>query len=233
MPAASERVALLHTGSGLVSVFQGTSRSMALALELTHLVDELLLNDAIAHGSLSLAGHRRLLAHLVAADEAGHDAVLVTCSSIGPAVEAVRDLVAIPVVRVDDRLAATAVRMGPRVGVVATLRTTLEPTSNLIQKYASELGSETTVDARLCSGAFEILTAGDRERHDEMVRGEIASIQGEVDVVVLAQASMARVLEAQHEGAEPPAGAPILSSPEFALRHLCEILDGRHVEEPA
>ena len=46
---------------------------------------------------------------------------MVTCSSIGPAVEAGAKLMGVPVLRVDQPMADIAVQTGKRIGVIATL----------------------------------------------------------------------------------------------------------------
>ena len=56
------------------------------------------------------------------AHEAGADAVMVTCSSIGPGVEVARQLLDLPIFRIDEAMAESAVNVGTRIGVAATLR---------------------------------------------------------------------------------------------------------------
>jgi Asp/Glu/hydantoin racemase len=124
-----------------------------------------------------------------------------------------------PVVRVDDAMAEKAVTMGPRIGVLATLRTTLEPTTTLVRSKAGE--SEVTVIDYLCEGAFEAVMAGDTATHDARVSAALLEIQTRVDVVVLAQASMARVLALMEPGALK---VPVLSSPELAVRRVADAM---------
>ena len=69
--------------------------------------------------------------YAASAQEAGADFILFTCSSIGPAVETAATLTDVPVLRVDQPMADKAVQLGKRIGVIATLSTTLEPTSDL------------------------------------------------------------------------------------------------------
>ena len=71
----------------------------------------------------------------------------------------------------------------------------------------------------MCDGAFDALSAGDRERHDELVRAGLRELIADVDVVVLAQASMARVVETLPD--ESP--VPILSSPRLGMQRVAEL----------
>ena len=74
--------------------------------------------------------------------EAGADYILFTCSSIGAAVEASAALTKVPVLRVDQPMADQAVQTGKKIGVIATLPTTLEPTSDLVKRRAAAAGKE-------------------------------------------------------------------------------------------
>src|SRR5690606_14759945 len=111
----------------------------------------------------------RVVEHSGSAERAGADYILVTCSSIGAAAGSAMMLTNVPVLRVDQPMADLAIRSGNRIGVVATLPTTLGPTSDLVTRRAKALGKDISLTSKLCEGAFEALMAGDAERHDQMV----------------------------------------------------------------
>ena len=138
-----------------------------------------------------------------------------------PAVEAGARLTGVPVLRVDQPMADQAVATGRRIGVIATLSTTLEPTADLIQRRAALAGKEITLVAKLCDGAFEALMSGDGATHDAKVAAALRELSQQVDVMVLAQASMARVVDAL-----PAADRqiPILASPGIAVDYLATVL---------
>jgi Asp/Glu/hydantoin racemase len=159
--------------------------------------------------------------HLVSAEEAGADIILVTCSSIGPAVEAAEPLIGVPVLRVDRPMADRAVTTGRRVGVIATLSTTLDPTSDLIRRRALAANRDVALTSRLCEGAFDALMGGDAARHDAIVGKALAELAAAVDVIVLAQASMARVVESLPAEVRK---TPILASPPLAIDYLASVL---------
>jgi len=127
-----KKLALLHTVAGLTATFQQLCVELMPNVEIYHIVDESLLRNTIREGAPSPATYRRLADYLRGAEEAGADAVLVTCSSMGPCVEAARPMVGIPVVRVDEPMAEKAVQTSTRIGAAATLATTLKPTTELI-----------------------------------------------------------------------------------------------------
>jgi Asp/Glu/hydantoin racemase len=164
---------------------------------------------------------RRVVEHVAHAERTGAAAVLVTCSSIGEAAELSRPYVGIPVYRVDVPMAAEAVATGRRIGVLATLESTLDPTRRLIERAAQAAGRAVELSTSVCPGAFAALRAGDSATHDEIVAAEVARLAGDADVLVLAQASMARIVTAL--GDDGPK-VPVLTSPESGVRQLADVV---------
>jgi len=127
----------------------------------------------------------------------------------------------VPVLRVDQPMADKAVQMGIKIGVVATLSTTLEPTSDLVRRRAILAGKEIELTSRLCEGAFDALMSGKPELHDESVASALKELSQQVDVILLAQASMARVV---NQLSDEDKKVPILTSPKLAVQHLADVL---------
>ena len=185
------------------------------------MVDESLIQDTVRAGSLRKSTIRRLVSQIASAETAGADAVLVTCSSIGPGVTLAQQLFDIPVLRIDDAMAEAAVRQAHTIGVLATLRTTLDPTTALLREKAAEAGRAVKLIECLCEDAFPAVLAGDTETHDRMLRHALVEDLKEVDVIVLAQASMARVVATLAPGTLQ---ATVLSSPELAVQRVRQAL---------
>ncbi|WP_220399091.1 aspartate/glutamate racemase family protein [Granulicella sp. WH15] len=221
----AQTLALIHTSPTLTPLFGALCAEQMPETTIFHMVDESLIKDTIRNGYLRRVTMRRLLAMIESAEMSGADAVMVTCSSIGAGVELGKQLFDFPVVRVDDAMAEQAVRMGRRIGVMATLRTTLEPTIALLQAKAAEAGREIEIVSSLCDGAFDAVLAGDTATHDRILSQALQNDMKGVDVVVLAQASMARVVKAMPEGL---LAMPVLSSPELAVRRAAEIMASRN-----
>ena len=170
-----KRAAFIHTVTGLAEPFQQLATELLGDVEVFSLVDESLLRRTIRQGRLQTRTMRRLAGLVASVEDEGVDAILVTCSSLGPAVEAARPLCAVPLLRVDEPMVLQAVHGGDRIGVLATLSTTLEPTVSLVEQVATREGRDVAVTAQLCDGAFEAVTKGDVERHDALVRGARAA----------------------------------------------------------
>ena len=212
---------LVHTSATLVPVFAQLCKEKLPGVNVFNIADDSLVKGIIAAGSLTPVIARRVASYLESAELAGADYILVTCSSIGPAVEAGAKLIGVPVLRVDQPMADKAVASGKKIGVVATLRTTLEPTADLIQRRADKAGKEIELSSKLCEGAFEALMSGDAATHDVKVAAALKELSQQVDVVVLAQASMARVVGTL---APEDKRVPILASPAIAVDYLATVL---------
>jgi Asp/Glu/hydantoin racemase len=216
-------VTLIHTVAGLAPVFNGLAREvLPIGTHVVHVVDEDLLQDTIRRGSIADDTRSRLAAYVDFAAESGADAVMVTCSSVGPVVDALAPRAALPVIRVDVAMADQAVQGGQRIGVLGTLATTLEPTAALIRARAAAAGRDVVVEARVAEGAFEALQRGDTVEHDRRVTALMQELLGRVDVMVLAQASMARVAEQLPADVQR---APILTSPRLGVERLRTVLE--------
>jgi Asp/Glu/hydantoin racemase len=225
-----QTLALIHTSPTLTPIFGALCSRYMPETAIFHMVDESLIADTIRQGRLRRVTMRRLLSMIESAAMAGADAVMVTCSSIGSGADIGQQLFDLPVIRVDEAMAEAAVRMGRRIGVMATLRTTLEPTIALLREKAAFAGIEIEIVDALCDGAFEAVLAGDTATHDRILSEALRNDMKGVDVVILAQASMARVVKAMPDGT---LSVPVLSSPELAVKSARAILAGLNSAEPA
>ncbi|MFD2036525.1 aspartate/glutamate racemase family protein [Belliella marina] len=218
-----KKLGLIHTSATLVPVFQKLCAENLQGIEVFNIVDDSLIKDVIAQGKLTPHTAKRVVDHVAAAAHAGADYIMVTCSSIGVAVETAASLNQVPVLRVDQPMADLAIQTGKKIGVVATLATTLEPTSDLVKRRSVILGKGIEITSKLCQGAFEALMNGDSETHDTIVSSALKSLAKEVDVILLAQASMARVVDTLSEEDKI---VPIISSPPEAMKYLASQLNG-------
>jgi glutamate racemase len=216
----SPKIGVIHTSPATVELFGRLLRERIPGASVINLLDDSILPELRDNGNdLSAVEPRwRDYARIVSAR--GVDIVLNACSTIGAMGERVQADIPQPIVRVDAAMAAEAVRRGDRIGVLATLATTLGPTSSLIRETAEAVGRTVTVDAELVEGAYPALMAGDQAGHDDLVLAALARSTAANEVVVLAQASMARAAT-RLDGA---AAAKILSSPAFAVEDVAQRL---------
>lgn len=218
----SKTIALLHTSATMIPVFKALTDELVPGAAIFNMVDESLLRDIVRDKGLGEPTAARLIGHVHAAEQAGAQIILVSCSSMGRAVERSRGSCSSIVLRVDEPMADKAIETGSRIGVIATLPSTLKPTVELIQERAAAKGKRLSIESCLVEGAFEAVISGNGARHDELVKAALKDLVGRVDVVVLAQASMARVVDAMSPDQKT---VPILSSPRLAVERIRELLD--------
>lgn len=217
-------LALLHTTASLSPLFTSLCTRHLPDIRLLHFLDESLIKNTIAAGRLERPTMRRLISLVGSAFDAGADCVLVTCSSIGPAVDIAASLYDQPVIRVDAAMAEQAVTKGRRVGVLATLPTTLAPTVDLVRRKAAEADRDVEVVEHLCGGAYEAMMSGDTETHDRIVGRAVREAMRGVDAIVFAQASMARAMDCLTADEIP---APVFTSPELGVQRARDVLAGK------
>lgn len=215
------RICLIHTAPLMVQLFTPLCKDRLPDVKVTQIINESMIRDTIEAGRVRQGTIDALHTFADACFKLGTELVMVTCSSIGPAVDLIQSRFKKPVLRVDEPMAEAAVARGRRIGVALTLRTTLQPTADLLRRKAEEAGKEVELVECFCEGAFEAVMAGDTETHDALVSKAMINKLGEVDVIVMAQASMARVVERLPRGALT---APVLSSPALALDYVRERL---------
>lgn len=212
---------LLHTVPALADTFHRRLGDLDPGLALTHVADPALLARAIDTGVDGWV-RDRVLAHVRHLVASGADAVLVTCSSIGEAAEAAARHVDVPVLRVDlamaERAVGTAAQAGGRVAVLATLTSTLGPTTRLLERLAAGY-PEVVIDAEVVPDAAAARSGGDPATHDRLVRAAVSRAASASDVVVLAQASMAAALDGS-----ATLGAPVLESVSTGAARLLDTL---------
>jgi Asp/Glu/hydantoin racemase len=213
---------LIHTSAILVPMFAELCSKYLPNVKVFNIVDDSLIKNTIACGKLTPSTSKRVVNYVSSAEEGGADFVLVTCSSIGASVETAATLHNIPVLRVDQPMADKAILSGKKIGVIATLNTTLEPTCDLVKRRAIFLNKEIELTAIVCDGAFEALMSGNALLHDEKVKKALIELSKTVDVILLAQASMARVVATLSESEKI---VPIFASPEIAIQHIATLVN--------
>lgn len=207
------RIVLLHTVAGLVDDFR--QRLAHLDVEVLHVLDETLLRDLLADRPRH-AVFARLTDQIRLAEQAGADLVVVTCSSTSPGVDPARPLVGVPVLKVDDPMARIAVRDGGRIGLLCTATSTLEASTALLTEHSAAAGTVIDVDPVLLPEAYAALHRGDREAHDRIVVDAALDLATRVDVLVLAQASLAHL----QEGLAVKLDVPVLASPGLLVEEV-------------
>jgi len=209
------RIAFIHTVGGLVETFRTLANSELPDADSFHILNESLLQDLLNTGP-SAAITRRIVRQALLAADTTPDLVVFTCSSTSPAIDSARSLTDVPIIKIDDPMAAEAAAAGERIAILCTTQSTIVPSTSLIESHARALGKSVAVEARFVEGAFDALRAGRHDEHDRKVTLAAQEIAGRADVLVLAQASLAHLRDPL--GKALP--VPVLSSPPLLMDDL-------------
>lgn len=214
------RVGVIHTSPATVELFGKLIGNRVPGVAIINVLDDSILPELRDNGGVLAAVEPRWRAYAKIVSERDVDVILNACSSIGEFCSRVQPEIRQPIVRVDGGMARAAVSRGSSITVVATLATTLRPTRDLIRETARDVGHSGRLESVLVEGAYPALVAGDQSRHDDLVAAALEKAVQTSDVVVLAQASMARILPRLAERLQ----AKVLASPSFAVDDVLEQL---------
>ncbi len=216
-------VALIYTSTTpelIETVEREVKKVLGKNVDLMTYEDGSILKDTIEAGKVTGKAAGKLVTLYMRAVGEGADAILNLCSSVGEVADACQDIanfIGVPIVRVDEAMCCEAVRNGKKIGVMATLLSTLEPTKNTLLRVARELGKDVELVDGLIEGAFGL----DQDLFKERMLHQAEEMKNQVDVLLFAQGSMAYCEEYIAE----KVNKRVLSSPGFGARELQRVLE--------
>jgi Asp/Glu/hydantoin racemase len=213
-----KKIGFVHTGVAIADMFKPMIAERLPGVATFHIVDDSLIQDLLQEEQFTPSILKRLCNQIELAEEAGAEMIMVTCSSIAPGVDVARKMVGVPVMKVDEPMAEKAVSLSDNIGVMATAKTTMAPSVNLIKEKAAEAKKRITIHQTLNPEAFDCFLKGDMQTHDQIVKAAGQELKGKVGVIVLAQASMGHLAE----DLQDITGVPVLKSPPLAMDALLE-----------
>ncbi|MGY5806494.1 aspartate/glutamate racemase family protein [Rhizobium sp. LEGMi198b] len=182
-------IACLHTAESNIAIYDEAAKELGLpAGALRHHVRADLLFAAERAGGLTpeIEAETAAVLQQLAQDA---DAVVLNCSTLGPAALLAANTSTAPIVRADGALAENAVKSGGKVAVLCTTETTIAPTTRLFEEAARTTGAE--IDLRLIKGAWALFRAGEQDAYLAGIAEATAAAYREgAKTVVFAQASM-------------------------------------------
>jgi Aspartate racemase len=217
----TRKLAMIHTTPVTIASMKELAAKTIPGVQTVNFLDDSILPQLIQNGGNVAEVEERLLAFAHFAEDVGADVILSVCSSVGEVVEKMRAAVSIPVVRIDEAMAETALARGERIGVVATLSTTMSPTLRLLRQKAEALGKTCAFESVVADEAYRLLMQGDTESHDRIVAEKLADLGTRCDVIILAQASMARAVSRLPEAEQ----GRFLTSPELAMQRVKTVFE--------
>ncbi len=212
-------LAIIHTTPATIASLKQLALEVLPGCTVINFLDDSILSQLANNGGDLTQVEERLIVYARFAEQAGADIILEACSSAGEVTKKMRSVVKIPVVRIDDAMAEQVVVKARTIGVAATLMTTLKPTMKLLEEKAAEAGVSNILKPVLVNGDYQKLMLGDRPGHDEELVRAFSILLEEVDVIVLAQASMASVVSRMSVEVQ----SRIYSSPALAMEQVKQL----------
>lgn len=214
-----KKVVVIHTTPVTIPMMKELIEKTCQNTEIVNLLDDSVLPEINEAKTITEGVKYRLNTLLVIAQTMGADAVLCACSSIGGIVEAGARLISVPVLRIDEPMAQQAAAF-LRIGVAATHNSTLEPTTELILRKLRQAGRKAEIETDLIESAGTLLSEGKQEEYDRIVGERLRALKERNEVVVLAQASMARAVNCFPKEERDN----FLTSPASGVRALADLL---------
>ena len=205
-------IAFLHTAAVHIETFNALGRELAPELTLTHAVREDLLSAAEKAGLVTPALDMKTQEALFGLADGGARVVVCTCSTLGASAEAAAEESDVPILRIDRAMADLAVTTGKRIGVCACIPATVPNTQTLIRSSAAQAGRDVEVTAFIFDDVWTLFREGRLADYYEGIAARLTEAARGVDVLVLAQASMAPAATLC-DGLD----APVLSSPRIGF----------------
>lgn len=209
------KVVLIHTSPVSLNDLKALFKEIVPEVEMVNIIDDSLLDEVKKNGQINPAIISRMCAYVQVAKTLKPDLIFNQCSSVGEAFDIARKQADCKTLKIDEAMAEKAVELGNRIGVVATVASTVKPSCNLVRTKAKEANKDVTVTEYLVDGALDILMSGDVDKHNELVIKAIRKAEAENDVVVLAQGSMTAILPLLGETTKP-----VLTSPRLAVERV-------------
>jgi len=204
------RVALVHALAHSVAPINAEFERAWPEARRMNLLDDSLSADLAHAGALDERMHERFVALADYALRTGVSGILFTCSAFGPSIDAVRRRwPEVPVLKPNEAMIEDAVRIGRRIGLVASFAPTLA-------SMPAEFPPGTELRPVLAEGALEALNRGDAATHDRLVADAAQRIAVHCDAIALAQFSLARAAPT----VERAVSLPVLTTPGNAVRAL-------------
>lgn len=220
-----KKIGIIHTTPATVAGLKQLIAENIKDATVINILDDSILPDMINQNAVPFV-EKRWIGYAKTLAEMGADVILSACSTVGEIAEACNKQMELPVLRIDEAMAESAIAKAESaiakqvdISVLATLATTLEPTIRLIERKAKDSSAQVKLRPILVEGAYQALQDGDMAVHDAKIRQAIRAALKQSPVLVLAQASMAAAWGEREESDR------ILTSPVLGIKRLKQVLE--------
>ena len=215
------RIALIHATPVAIDPIVSAFKRLWPAARTTSLLEDSLAPDLAADGELTERMIERFVTLARYVRGCGADAILFTCSAFGPAIEAARAAMDVPVLKPNEAMLDEALNAGTRIGLIATFAPSIPSLKQELEDLAMQKGVKLSIRTSAVPSALAALHDGQPAEHDRLIAAAAAEME-DCDALVLGQFSMASAAETI-----PARGArKVLTSPASAVLRLKQALGG-------
>ena len=147
-------------------------------IEIMHLVDDTIQRDNLKAevGQIPKVNFYKFAQYAHNLEEAGVDMILLACSTFNFSAELARPMINTPIAQIDRVMMETAVRNGTKIGLLATLPTTVPSSRRLLEIAGEEAGKKIEIETVLEAQAFKEYSKGNFDKHNEILLEAIDSL---------------------------------------------------------
>jgi Asp/Glu/hydantoin racemase len=212
---SSPRIALIHATPVAIEPIAGTFRRLWPEARTTNLLEDSLAPDLAEAGRITEDIVERFVTLARYTRRCGADAVLFTCSAFGPAIEAARAALDIPVLKPNEAMLEEALASGTRIALLATFAPSIPALKRELEQMARQRNLQLEITTQTIPAALTALHAGLAGEHDRLIARASEELDG-CDALILGQFSMASAAGLIPERA----GRKVLTSPVSAVMRL-------------
>lgn len=214
-----KRILLVHAYGPSIAPIVEAFKTQWPEAEALNLLDEALYADVGADGVLApdMPGRiERLLSH---AAQSRADGIIFTGSTFGPAVDAARARISIPVLKADEAMCDRIAGRSQRVLVVCTAKRALPVIRANILAAASARGTHPDLTDLCPAGAKDAISDGDHATHDRLI-AECVEAAGQYDLIAFGQISMVPAIRLLR----PETAERVLATPQCSVERMRELV---------
>jgi aspartate/glutamate racemase len=220
---SDQTLGIIHAIHLTIGAMQPFLKKFIPEVQVVHLCDDTIQRDNIAAGVgvIPKVNYYKFAQYAHNLEEAGVDAILLACSTFNYAAELARPMINVPILQIDRPMMEQAVSHSRRIGLLATLATTVPSSERLLNIVAREQGREVSVKTVLRAEAFQAWQKGDLDTHNALLLEEIDRLSQEVDSIVMAQLSMSALAPRLEQ-----TRVPVYNSGTTGFARVREVLNG-------
>jgi Asp/Glu/hydantoin racemase len=213
------KVAMISSTRAVFGSMEAAFKAVFPEAETIHLLDETLLDLFRQDGGLSIRSRRKALQMALTAQDAGVNGILVTCSSLSPAVDEMRPFLTIPIVKIDEPMVEHVIQSAETIALIASAEAVLKSVDPLVQSKSRQLNRQVSLRRVILSDLWPLLQKDASSFYREVGKACTQAAK-ECQAVIITQVSMAP----SREYVSAEVRNRIYAAPEYAVGAIRQIL---------